>query len=262
MKKALSAVMLLAGLLLVPAHAQVTFSRIAAAPDVSGEWLTYSGSYRSIRFSPLKQISVANVARLRPAWVYQPPGANVLETTPIVADGRMYITGAPNSVMALHLGSGRPLWKWNRPVARATTLGFGRVNRGVAVLGNNVYVGTIEGHLVALDAQSGVERWDATVADNREGYAITGAPLAVDGKILIGISGGEAGVRGFLDAYDAATGKRVWRFWTIPEPGEPHSDSWPREAWKHGGATTWLTGSYDPALNLVYWGTGNPGPWN
>jgi len=263
MKRILTAVTLLAAVLLVPVHAQVTFSRIAAAPDGSGEWLTYSGSYRSIRFSPLTQISVANVARLRPAWVYQPPGGTTLETTPIVADGTMYITGPPNSVMALHLGSGRPLWKWSRPVARTTsTLGFGRVNRGVAVLGNTVYVGTLEGHLVALDAHSGVERWDAAVADNREGYAITGAPLAVDGKILIGISGGEAGVRGFLDAYDAATGKRLWRFWTIPEPGAPHADSWPREALTHGGATTWLTGSYDPQLKLVYWGTGNPGPWN
>jgi len=263
MKRTLTAATLLAVVLLVPMHAQVTFSRIVGAPDASGEWLTYSGSYRSIRFSPLKQISVENVARLRPAWVYQPPGAGTLETTPIVADGRMYITGPPNSVMALHLDSGRPLWKWSRPIARgASTLGFGRVNRGVALLGDKVYVGTIEGHLVALDARSGIERWDAAVADNTVGYAITGAPLAIDGKILVGISGGEAGVRGFLDAYDAATGKRLWRFWTIPEPGQPHAESWPREAWKHGGATTWLTGSYDPELKLVYWGTGNPGPWN
>jgi alcohol dehydrogenase (cytochrome c) len=254
---------LLAGLLLAPAHAQVSSSRIAAAPDGSGEWLTYSGSYRSIRFSPLKQISVDNVARLRPAWVYQAPGASTLETTPLVADGRMYITGAANSVIALHLASGRPLWRWSRPVARRTaTLGFGRVNRGVALLGDNVYVGTIEGHLVALDARSGIERWDVPVADNKVGYAITGAPLAADGKIFVGISGGEAGVRGFLDAYDPQTGKRLWRFWTIPEPGQPHADSWPGDTWKHGGATTWLTGSYDPELNLLYWGTGNPGPWN
>src|SRR5262249_8278522 len=263
MKRTVAGATLLLVVLLVPARAQVSLSRIAAEPSGSGEWLTYSGSYRSIRFSPLNQISVDNVARLHPVWVYQAPGANTLEMTPLVADGMMYVTGAPNSVMALHPRSGRPLWKWSRPVARRTaTLGFGRVNRGVALLGNNVYVGTIDGHLVALDARSGVERWDALGADNSVGYAITGAPLAVDGKILVGVSGGEAGVRGFLDAYDAATGKLAWRFWTIPEPGEPNGNSWPGDTWKHGGATTWLTGSYDPVLRLVYWGTGNPGPWD
>lgn len=263
MTRTLACSVLLAAMVLTAAAAQVPFQRIASAPDASGEWLTYSGAYSSLRFSPLDQISVENVGKLHPVWVYQAHDAGTLEMTPLVADGVMYISGIPNSVMALHPGSGRPLWTWKRPLPRrATTLGFGRVNRGVALLGNDLYVGTIDGHLVALDARSGVERWDAGVADNAMGYAITGAPLAVDGKILVGVSGGEAGVRGFLDAYDAATGKRLWRFWTIPEPGEPNSDSWPREAWKHGAATTWLTGSYDPQLRLVYWGTGNPGPWN
>jgi len=259
----MAAVAALVALLWAPAIAQVTFTRIVAEPSASGDWLTYSGSYRSLRFSPLDQISVDTVARLRPVWVYQAPEARSLEMTPLVADGMMYVTGAPNSVMALHPRTGRPLWQWNPPLARRPkTLGFGRVNRGVALLGGNLYVGTIDGHLVALDARSGVERWDALVADNAVGYAITGAPLAVDGKILIGVSGGEAGVRGFLDAYDAATGTRVWRFWTIPQPNEPHGDTWAGDSWQHGGATTWLTGSYDPALKLVYWGTGNPGPWN
>jgi alcohol dehydrogenase (cytochrome c) len=194
-------------------------------------------------------------------WVFQASAS--LETTPLVADGVMYVPGPPTTVMALDPKSGRPLWKWTRPLAKsARTLGFGRVNRGVALLDGNVYVGTIDGHVVALDARSGTERWDARVANNDEGYAITAAPLAVDGKIIVGVSGGEAGVRGFIDAYDAKTGKRLWRFWTVPAPGEPGSDTWTRESWKHGGAATWLTGSYDPALKLLYWGTGNPGPWN
>ena len=139
-------------------------------------------------------------------------------------------------------------------------LGFPRVNRGVAILDNTVYVGTLDGYLVALDAQAGVERWAVHVGENPTGHAITAAPLVVDDKVIVGISGGEAGIRGFLDAYDAKTGKQVWRFWTVPSPGEPGSDTWPGDSWVHGGGATWLTGSYDPALKLLYWGTGNPGP--
>jgi alcohol dehydrogenase (cytochrome c) len=142
-------------------------------------------------------------------------------------------------------------------------IGFPKVNRGVALLGGSVYVGTLDAHLVALDAKAGVVRWDTVVADNALGYAITSAPLALDGKVVIGVSGGEAGIRGFLDAYDARTGDRLWRFHTIPGPGEPGHESWGGDSWKTGGGPTWLTGSYDPALNTLYWGVGNPGPdWN
>jgi alcohol dehydrogenase (cytochrome c) len=230
----------------------------------AGGWPTYSGTYQSQRHSPLTDISTENVSRLRPVWMYQPPGTGPLEGTPIVANGVMYVTSGPGSVVALSLKSGRPLWQWTRPIgASVLNLGFPRVNRGVGILDGTVFVGTLDGFIVALDSASGIERWSVQVADNAAGYAITAAPLVAEGRVIVGISGGEAGIRGFLDAYDAATGKRLWRFWTVPGPGEPGSNTWPGESWKHGGGATWLTGSYDPALRLLYWGTGNPGPdWN
>jgi len=229
-----------------------------------GQWLMYSGSYSSHRFSPLTQISTANVAKLRPAWVYQPPGTGAVESTPVVVNGIMYVTSGPTMVAALDLKSGKPLWEWTRPVGPSVlNLGFPRVNRGVAVLDNMVYVGTLDGYLFALDARAGIERWSVHVGENPVGHSITAAPLVVDDKVIVGISGGEAGIRGFLDAYDAKTGKQAWRFYTIPSPGEPGSEGWPGDSWVHGGGATWLTGSYDPALKLLYWGTGNPGPdWN
>jgi alcohol dehydrogenase (cytochrome c) len=230
----------------------------------AGEWHTYSGTHHAHRHSPLTQISPASVSRLRPVWAYQPSGTGPLEGTPIVADGTMYVTSGPATVAALSLKSGRPLWQWTRPIGSSVlNLGFPRVNRGVAILDRTLFVGTLDGYLVALDAASGIERWATHVADNATGHAITAAPLVVGDKVVVGISGGEAGIRGFLDAYDPATGKRVWRFWTIPAPGEPGGQTWGGDSWKHGGGATWLTGSYDPALNLIYWGTGNPGPdWN
>ena len=229
-----------------------------------GNWLMYSGSYSSDRFSPLKQITPDNVKKLRAVWVYQPPGTGSLETTPLVVNGVMYATSGPTQVAAIDLKSGKPLWEWSRPIAPSVlNLGFPRVNRGVAIVDNTVYVGTLDGYLVALDAKAGIERWSVQVGENPSGHAITAAPLAVDGKIIVGISGGEAGIRGFLDAYDAKTGKQLWRFWTVPSPGEPGSDTWSADSWVHGGGATWLTGSYDPELQLLYWGTGNPGPdWN
>ena len=229
-----------------------------------GQWLMYSGSYSSQRFSPLQQITTTNVARLRPIWVYQPPGTGSLEATPVVANGVMFVTAGPTIVAALDLKSGNPLWVWTRPIAASVlNLGFPRVNRGVALSEGIVYVGTLDGYLVALDAKSGVERWSVPVGDNKMGFAITAAPLVADGKVIVGISGGEAGIRGFLDAYDARTGKQLWRVFTVPSPGEPGSETWPADSWVHGGGATWLTGSYDPELKLLYWGTGNPGPdWN
>ena len=229
-----------------------------------GQWPMYSGNYSSHRFSPLTQIAVDNVSRLKPVWVYQPPGVGSVECTPVVANGVMYVTSGPTSVVALDLKSGRPIWEWTRPIAPSVlNLGFPRVNRGVAILDDTLYVGTLDGYLVALDAKAGIERWITHVGDNPTGHAITAAPLVVDDKVIVGISGGEAGIRGYLDAYDAKTGKQAWRFWTVPSPGEPGSESWPGDSWVHGGGATWLTGSYDPALKLLYWGTGNPGPdWN
>jgi alcohol dehydrogenase (cytochrome c) len=249
---------------LAPVLAQVSSSRLANNATDGGNWLMYSGSYRSERFSPLDQISTANVGRLRPLWVYQPPGIGSIEGTPVVADGVMYVTSAPASVVALDLKSGRPLWEWSRPIAPGVlNLGFPRVNRGVAILDDTVYVGTLDGYLVALDAKGGAQRWAVQVGENPMGHSITAAPLIVDDKVIVGISGGEAGIRGYLDAYDAKSGKQVWRLWTVPSPGEPGSETWPGDSWVHGAGATWLTGSYDPALKLLYWGTGNPGPdWN
>ena len=244
--------------------AQVPYERIRDVAAEPGTWLTYSGNYQAHRFSALKEITPANVAGLKVKWIYQIKGSGRFETSPIVADGVMYVSEPPTAVTALDLRTGRPLWHWERTQSRdARTIGFGRVNRGVAILGDTIYVGTLDAHLIALDAHSGAVRWDTEVADHKTGHCITVAPLAINDKIVIGISGGEAGIRGFLDAYDAKTGKRAWRFWTIPGPGEPGHESWSADAWKTGGGPTWVTGSYDPALNLIYWGTGNPGPdWN
>ena len=258
--------LLIASLLLAPfANAQVPYQRLANADKEPGNWLTYSGNYAAHRFSPLKQITPENVGKLKVAWVYQRTQVpSRFETSPIVADGVMYVTEPPTQVTALDVRTGRKLWSWQRPqAATAKTIGFGAFNRGVAILDNTVYVGTLDCHLVALDARSGAVRWETKVQDNKLGFSITAAPLAIDGKIIVGISGGETGIRGFLDAYDAKTGKLVWRTFTVPAPGEPGSETWKGDAWKTGGAPTWLTGSYDPELNLLYWGTGNPGPdWN
>ena len=242
--------------------AQVPYQRIVNADGEPGVWLTYSGNYQGHRFSRLAEITPANVAGLRPLWVYQ-TNNNRTEVSPLVVDGVMYVTEA-NNVTALGVHTGRSLWSWTRPIPKdLQTIGFGRTNRGVAVIDELVVVGTLDAHLVALDAKTGAVRWDAEVADYKVGHCITGAPIAIDGKILTGISGGEAGIRGFVDAYDAKTGKRVWRFWTIPGPGEPGHNTWTSDAWKTGGGSTWVSGTYDPDLKLVYWGVGNPGPdWN
>jgi alcohol dehydrogenase (cytochrome c) len=246
------------------AVAQVPYERIVQAGSEPNSWLTYSGNYSSHRFSKLDEINSENVAQLKVAWVYQMRRAGLVEATPLVADGVMYVTEPPSTVTALDIRSGRPLWSWSPKMPREVLhIGFPAVNRGVAILDETVFVGTLDAHLVALDAKSGVVRWDVVVADNKKGHSITHAPLALDGKIIVGISGGEAGIRGFLDAYDPETGERLWRFWTIPGPGEPGHETWQGDTWQTGAGATWLTGSYDPELNLLYWGVGNPGPdWN
>ena len=244
--------------------AQVPSSRIASAGREPASWLTYSGTYDGHRYSPLAEITTDNVSRLRPAWVHQVREPGIVQTTPLVADGVMYVTESRSQVAALDLRTGRTLWRYDPQVPKAVrVIGYYPVNRGVALLDDRVYVGTLNARLVALDAASGAIRWEVEVADNALAYGITSAPLAVDGKIIIGVSGAEAGIRGFLDAYDAKTGARLWRFYTVPEPGEPGHDTWGGDSWKTGGAPTWLTGSYDPNLNLLYWGVGNPSPdWN
>jgi alcohol dehydrogenase (cytochrome c) len=240
----------------------VPYERILHSANEPQSWLTYSGSYNAQQYSPLKQISRANVSKLRVAWIYQPakPVSN-LEASPIVADGVMYITEPPSTVTALDVRTGLRLWTWSPTLPEhVVSIGLYATSRGVAILGDSVFIGTADAHLVALDAKNGAVRWDVHVADNAMGYAMTGPPLALKDKIIIGSAGSEAAVRGFLDAYDPKTGKRLWRFWTTPRPGEPGAETWGAGAYESAGATTWNNGSYDPELNLVYWGTGNPAP--
>ncbi len=253
--------LLLLSLCAVTARAQVPYERIRDAGNEPGNWLTYSGDYAGHRYSPLAGLTPANAAGLKPLWIYQSREAGTIETSPLVIDGIVYITEKPNIVTALDGRTGRPLWTYRRAEVHDAQACCGNVNRGLAVLDNTLYLGTLDAHLVALDLDTGREKWDVEVADYAKGYSITVAPLAVKDKIIIGISGGEYGIRGFLDAYDARTGRRAWRFWTVPGPGEPGHETWgPGDAWQHGGAPTWVTGTYDPQLNLLYWGTGNPGP--
>ncbi|HTW64599.1 MAG TPA: PQQ-dependent dehydrogenase, methanol/ethanol family [Bryobacteraceae bacterium] len=247
----------------LPLAAQVSYQRLLQADSEPGNWLTYSGNYSAQHYSRLDQIAPANVSRLRPVWVYQMQTTERVEASPLVADGIMYLAEPGGSVTALDTLTGRPMWKYVRTILPGARGCCGQVNRGVAILNDMVFVGTFDSHLVALDIKSGILRWDVEVADPRLGHSITGAPLAIKDKILVGIAGGEYGVRGFVDAYDAKTGRRAWRFWTVPAAGEPGSETWAGDSAKTGAAPTWVTGAYEPETNTVFWGTGNPGPdWN
>jgi alcohol dehydrogenase (cytochrome c) len=235
----------------------------AALPLAAQNWTTFSGNTLGHRHSPLKQLHKGNAASLKPVWVYQIDKTDKFEASPIVVDGIMYVSEPPSDVTALETRSGRVLWRYRRVLPEDVRYCCGKVNRGLALAGGRVYLGTLDAHLVALDAATGNVVWDVEVAPYRSGYSITVAPLAVKDKIVVGIAGGEFGIRGFLDAYDAKTGKRAWRFYTVPAAGEKGVETWAGESWKYGSAATWVTGTYDPDLNLIYWGTGNPGPdWN
>ena len=250
-------------LLSMVARAEVTYEGLLKAKEDAGNWLTYSGSYSSHRHSSLDQVNRSNVGNLRLKWVYQLRTLEKVETTPLVVNGVMYLTRPPNDVVALDTETGRPYWIHRRTLPKPINVCCGQVNRGVAMLGDRLFMGTVDGYLVALDSKTGTLLWQVEVADRRTGHSVTVAPLALKDKIIVGIAGGEYGARGFLDAYDPKTGKRLWRFWTIPAPGEPGHETWEGDSWKTGGAPTWVTGSFDPELNLLYWGTGNPSPdWN
>jgi alcohol dehydrogenase (cytochrome c) len=245
-------------------HAQnITYERLLNAADEPENWLTYSGQYSSQRFSKLDQINVKNADKLEVKWVRQLDTLANVETTPIVVDGVMYVTLADNVVHALDAKTGLPFWSYYYALPDRLTLCCLKQNRGVAVLGDVLYMGTLDAHLVALDAKTGTELWNTEVADNLGGYSITAAPLIVKDMIIIGVAGGEYGIRGHINAYDAATGELRWRRYTVPGPGEKGNETWAGDSWKTGGAPGWMTGSFDPDLNLLYWGTGNPGPdWN
>ncbi len=193
-------------------------------------------------------------------WAFQTAQLGKFETTPIVLNGVMYITGPNNTAWAIDARTGRQLWSYRRDLPEGMNICCGRVNRGFAVLGNKLFMNTLDAHLLAFDMKTGAIVWDVVIDDYKRGYSATSAPLVVKDKIVVGIAGAEYGIRGFIDAYDAATGKRAWRFWTVPGPGEKGSKTWEGDSWERGGGSTWVTGTYDPALDLIYWGTGNPGP--
>jgi alcohol dehydrogenase (cytochrome c) len=232
-----------------------------------GSWLLVAGDYNSQRHTQAKQITPGNVARLATQWVFQTdvpgfPGRGI-ETTPLVADGVMYVTGNSNQAWAIDARTGRPLWSYKRvlPASFSASVCCGPVNRGMGILGDRLYMGMLDGHLVALERRTGKVIWDVAVGDLKNANPITMAPLVVRNKVIVGVAGSDFATRGYIDAYDAQTGERAWRFYTIPLRGEPGGDTWPSDdVALRGGGGLWVTGSYDPALNLVYFGTGNPNP--
>ncbi|HLL83079.1 MAG TPA: PQQ-dependent dehydrogenase, methanol/ethanol family, partial [Longimicrobium sp.] len=251
-----------------PVAQGVDGERIRRARSEPQNWLTYYGAYDGQRYSTLDQINTANVRGLRPAWNFQiaplgliaSPGTFSWEAAPIVVDGVMFISAWDGYVFALDAATGDPLWQYKHEIPLDVPLCCGNVNRGVAVARGKVIMATQNAHLVALDATNGRLVWQMTWADVRAGESATMAPLIVKNLVIVGSSGAEYGVRGHIDAFDQATGNRVWRRYNVPKPGEPGSESWPAEEWARGGGTAWITGTYDPELDLVYWGTGNPGP--
>ena len=248
---------------MAPLFSPVTWERLLNAADEPENWLMYSGTLDSQRFSGLDLIHNRNVGELELKWAYQIPELDRAETVPLVVDGVMFVTEAPSNVVALDAATGRQYWRYNHELPDDLRICCGRNNRGVAILGETLFMSTLDAHVVAIDARSGNLKWNSEVADHTSGYSKTAAPLIVKDRVVTGIAGGEFGIRGFLDAYDPETGDRDWRLYTIPGPDNPDNRTWAGDSWRTGGSPTWITGSYDPDLNLVYWGTGNPGPdWN
>ena len=249
-------------------QAQVTFDRLLHADREPQNWLTYSGNVSGQRYSPLTQITPANVKNLELQWVWQAKSLEKFETTALVVDGILYTIQAPNNtntadgytqIVALDAATGRQFWTFRYDIPSTARACCGRVNRGLAILDSTLYMSTLNSHRIAVDARVGKLIWDTTVTDT-PGYPMTHAPLVVKDKIIVGTAGGDGPIRGFLAAFDAKSGKEVWRFYPIPAPGEPGNETWAGESWKVGGAAIWNTGAYDPETNLTFWGTGNPAP--
>ncbi|MGE3177650.1 MAG: pyrroloquinoline quinone-dependent dehydrogenase [Vicinamibacterales bacterium] len=240
----------------------VTFQEILEGLKPDGaNWLTFGGNFSNHRYSPLTQITPENVAKLQPQWTFQTGVVGNFETTSLLRDNVLYVTGPLNYNWAIDARTGKQIWRYRRELPlTGLTACCGLVNRGFAMLGDRLFMTTLDAHVLALDSKTGSVIWDAEMADYKTGHAATIAPIIAKDKVIVGIAGGEYGVRGWIDAYDANTGKRAWRYYTIPGPGEPGNETWSGDSWKTGGATIWTTGAYDPELNLIYYGTGNPGP--
>lgn len=222
--------------------------------------VTVYGDYTGQHLSPLKQITAANAAQLTPLWTFQTGVLANFEASALVVDGIIYYSGPLNNAWAINAKTGKQVWAYKRTLPQGLKVCCGPVNRGFAAYGDKVFMTTLDAHLMAFEMKTGKVVWDIELADYKLGYASTPAPLVVNGKLIVGIAGGEFANRGFLDAYDPATGARVWRFWTVPAPGEPGSETWPEDVLERGGAPTWLTGTFDPESNTIFWGTGNPNP--
>ena len=243
----------------------LTSADLEKAADDNSSWLMYSRDYYGHRFVELDQITPANVNRLHPVWVFATGGDNRgLEATPLIHNGVLYVSADASRVFAIDARTGAKKWSYDPELSDDTERVYccGSINRGVALWGELVYIGTMDSRLVALDKETGKVEWEVEVIDWEQGYSITGAPLVVKDMVLTGVAGGEYGIRGFVKAFDAKTGELRWTAYTIPGPGEPGNETWPGDTWKNGGGSTWTTGAYDPELNLVYWNTGNAAPWN
>ena len=238
----------------------LTYERIRRSANEPHNWLTYWGDYHGTHYSGLNAINRSNVRQLQAAWALQLPGSSTIESTPLVVDGVLYTSGPPGIVVALDARTGRQIWRYQRAQKVRNPYEINPFNRGVAVLGNRVFFGTLDAALIALDARTGLPLWEVQMADAMQGFSITSPPLPVKDTIVAGIAGGEFGIRGFIDAYDAATGKRLWRTSTIPAPGEFGNETWKGDSWKLGCGATWLPGSYDADLDLLFWAIGNPCP--
>ncbi|SPF56622.1 putative alcohol dehydrogenase [Candidatus Sulfopaludibacter sp. SbA4] len=237
----------------------LAFQLAAADFATRADWPSYGGTHGALRYSALDQINASNVRGLAPVWMFQTGDPESgLQATPIVVDGVMYLSSASNWVFALDAASGSVRWEYRYPWPKGQSPAYGRQNRGVAVGNGRVFMGTADNHMVALDQKSGQEVWRVNIEDARQcGCNITGAPLVVKDMVVVGVTGGDSAHRGYLTAFDARTGRMRWRFYTIPAPGEKGSETWPGDSWRFGGGSTWMTGSYDPDLDLLYWGVGN-----